>query len=130
MGVLAETLGEVGEAEEAMDLLVRALEKARTHGERASEIDLHRIHAKLLLTLSESNLPEAIGALQVGARLATKLGARTHLLRSLAELFRLTGDSEVGVQLQRVVAGFDEGLTEPGYVRASATLSVSRRKTE
>jgi predicted ATPase len=128
MGALAETLGEVGELDEALELLVRALEKARTHGERASEIDLHRIHANLLMAASEKNLPEAISALQIGVRMATALGARTRLLRSLVELYRLTEDFQWADQLRSVLDSFDEGHTEPAFVRARARLSVSRRK--
>jgi predicted ATPase len=128
MGLLAETLGEVGEYDEALDLLARALEKARTHGERASEIDLHRIHARLLMASSEGNLPEAIRALETGTRLAANLGARSHQLRGLAELFRLTEDQRIAEQLQVLMAGFEEGLNEPAFVRARAALSVTRRK--
>lgn len=128
IGLLAETLGEVGEVGEGLDLVIQALEKSRTHGERASEIDLHRIHAGLLMASSERNIPEAITALEVGVRLATHLGARSYKLRSLAELLRLTHSPLAAEELEAVVNTFDEGLIEPSFIRARATLDVLRRK--
>jgi len=128
MGVLAETLGDVGELDEAMDLLRMAFEKARSHSEKISEIDLYRIQAKLLLSRSSRDVDEAVESLRAGVRLASSMKSRPYLLRGLAELYRLTDDPVVAAELQTVVNGFDEGMNEPVYVRARATLSVTRRR--
>lgn len=129
MGVLAQTLGEVGEIDEGIDLLLRALEKARTHGERVSEIDLHRVHANLLLSKGGSDPSEAVESLQTGIKLAKSLGGKAQLLRCLADLYRLTDDPAVEKELESVADSFTEGFNEPSYIRARATLSVSRRRT-
>jgi predicted ATPase/tRNA A-37 threonylcarbamoyl transferase component Bud32 len=134
LGLLAETLGESGEAPEGLSALADALDLVRSTGEHLYEAELHRLQGELLLRSAAGGpLPgeEAEACFRQALAVARRQGAKSFELRaamSLARLFQRQGRaSEAFPQLAEVLGWFTEGLDTPDLRDANRLIGALQR---
>lgn len=139
LGLLAEALGASGETQEGMQLLEQAFQKARTNGERISEVELYRLQGSLLLEQSaestesgQSNLHEAERSYRQSIALARELGARSREHQAALALARLLKEQDRDFEAQEALApihaSFTEGFATQDYQEATELLQMLAAK--
>ena len=125
-GLLAEALGKNGQAEEAMEIVDKALTKARRNQEKASEIDLHRVKGELLLMAGKGNHAEAEASFLNGIELSKETGAKMRELQvtiSLSRLWSSQGKKEQAkTKLREIYGWFTEGFDSEALQNAQNLL--------
>jgi predicted ATPase len=124
--VLAETCGESGRVEEALDLVANGLATVKQTGLRVAEAELYRLKGELLIIKDPGNLPEVEHCLRTAIDVARRQGARLFELRATVSLARLLRDTdrsdEARTILVEIYAWFTEGFDTPDLKDAKALL--------
>ena len=125
--MLAEGLIEAGALEEASLLLEQALAHAERSGERESEADVHRIHARLCLARDPADHTTAEEDLDRALNVARSQEARLPALLAAMALARLWADLGKADAARDMLAGhlgwFTEGFGAPTLVAAREFLA-------
>jgi class 3 adenylate cyclase/predicted ATPase len=124
MGVLAEVLCDNGIIDEAYELINKAVDKARANHEKASEIDLYRIKAAILMKMSDDNKKEAEKNILIGIEMADQLNARSRKLRALIDLYNM--HDEGSKKLKELYDSFTEGHSTRDLILAEMTLQQKK----
>ncbi len=101
--LLAEALGQVGQAEDGLDLLDEALAFIDKTGERFWEAEVYRLKGELLLTRSKKNRAAADAAFNQAITIARRQEAKLLELRATTSLARLWGERNKRAQAQTCV---------------------------
>jgi predicted ATPase len=129
LGILAETLGEAGGRDEALDLIATAHEVAAEHGEQFYSAELCRIEGTLSGRGAEKEKSEAL--LKRAIELARSQKARALELRSAIELARLWCDRgrtrEACDLLDPIYDSYAEGFDLPDLRNAKVLLDALSR---
>jgi predicted ATPase len=124
--LLAEALGQVGQAEDGLDLLDEALAFIDKTGERFWEAEVHRLKGALLLKCSMRNKAKAEAAFNQGIKIARRQEAKLLELRAATSLARLWGENKKRDEAQALLAPvydwFTEGFDTADLVDAKALL--------
>jgi adenylate cyclase len=125
LAMLAEALGQSGQAQEGLAVLAEARARVKTTGEGCFEAEIHRLRGELLLLRAEPDA--AVDALfEQAIEIARRQEARSLELRatmSLARLRRRQGRSEEArVRLAEVYGWFTEGCDTLDLKDAKALL--------
>jgi predicted ATPase len=111
---LARGLGEAGQADEGLAVCAEAQAFVASTGERLFEVEIHRIHGDLLLTLPSPDYAQAEVAFREALEVARSQSAKSWELRaatSLARLWQRQGRrDEARALLQPVYDWFTEGF--------------------
>jgi predicted ATPase len=126
--LLADSLGRIGEFEEAFQLIEKSLDQSDQWGERQFEADAHRVRAGLLLLQDAFNQDEAernyVKAIEVARRQDAKLW-ELRAATGLARLWRDQGRKKEARELLLQVYGwFTEGFGVPTVQEANQTLNT------
>jgi len=129
LGLLADVLGDQGDATEPLRVLHEALALARQTGEGLYEAELHRLRGALLLRDAEQSpatrVQDAEQAFCRAIEIAQKQEAKSLELRAAMDLAQLLRDqgqfSPAREMLGRALAQFTEGSDTPD-LRAAAEL--------
>jgi len=123
LGHLAWALASAGEAEEAMEVISKALLTVDRYGERAYEAELHRLRGDLLWRSGEVEKAEIEFRRAVDTARAQK--ARSWELRAATDLAQLYADRGRRTQAQEVLSSvycwFTEGF-DTADLKAARTL--------
>ena len=123
---LAETCGNNGRAEEALDLVAQGLTTAEQTGMRVAEAELRRVKGELLMIKDPGNAAEAERCLRTAIDVARRQGARLFELRatvSLARLLKQQGKTDEARQMLAGIYGwFTEGFDTADLKDAKALL--------
>jgi predicted ATPase len=123
-GLLAETCGQAGQAEETLHLLDEAMALADNTGEHWPEVEPHRLKGELLFGLSAEKHAEAEAAYVQALALARRQEAKAPELRATKSLIRLwqhQGRRAEAYELLAPIYGwFTEGFetTDPQEAKA------------
>ncbi|MDQ2730936.1 MAG: hypothetical protein M3Y56_04700, partial [Armatimonadota bacterium] len=132
LGSLAEALGEIGETEEAMELVELGIRKTRSHGEVISEIDLHRIKGKLLLLQDQPDRPGAEQCFHVALQMARTHSFKVFELRASVAISRMLLSAgkvdESRHLLEEIYSWFTEGFETQDLKEAKALLEDLRHE--
>jgi predicted ATPase len=110
--LLAEALGQVGQAEDGLDLLDEALAFIDKTGERFWEAEVHRLKGGLLLKCSMRNKAKAEAAYNQGIKIARQQEAKLLELRAATSLARLWGENKKRDEAQALLAPVYDWFTE------------------
>jgi predicted ATPase len=134
LGLLAEALGNVGQADEAFSVLAEALATARRTGERSHEAELYRLQGELTLEPLESGVPrrqaepEAEACFLEAIETAREQGAKLFELRAVMSLGRLRmrqgRQAEARSELAEIYGWFTEGFDTRDLREARALLET------
>jgi predicted ATPase len=123
---LAQAHGKVGQAQEGLRALTKALTLVSTKGERSYEAELHRLKGELLLQQSLVNAVEAESCFHQAITIARHQSAKSWELRaatSLARLWQSQGKRQDAYELLAPVYGwFTEGFDTADLKDAKALL--------
>ena len=126
LAMLSEALRDAGCLEEADMLIAEALACCVGSGERESEADVHRIHARLRLAGTRWDIGAAQASLERSMAVARSQSARTLELLAATDLARLwnqIGERDAGrALLASCYDQFDEGYAVPTLIAARAVL--------
>ncbi len=124
--VLAEVLGNMGQAVEGMGVLEEAIEMVDRSGEMYYAAELYRIKGDLILKLSDENQAEAEACFREAIEVARKQQAKSLELRaatSLSGLLSRQGRRDEARKLLMDICGwFTEGFQTQDYKSASSLL--------
>ena len=113
LALLAQVIGETGQAQEGLRLLTKAFTAMDATGERTHEAELLRIRGELLVVAGDAE-PEAAACFERALAVAHNQSARSLELRaatSLARLWQRQGRrEEAREQLQPIYGWFTEGF--------------------
>jgi predicted ATPase len=137
LGLLAEALGNVGQADEALTVLAEALATARRTGERWYDAELHRLQGELTPQPSGSGVPgrqtepEAEACFLKAIETARERGAKLFELRAVMSLGRLRmrqgRQAEARSELAEIYGWFTEGFDTKDLQEARALLETLAR---
>jgi DNA-binding winged helix-turn-helix (wHTH) protein/predicted ATPase len=134
LGLMAESYGRAGKAEQGLRVLADALEIVDKTSERQYEAELHRIKGELTLQASSVNRAEAEACFQMAITVARRQEAKTYELRAALSLLRSSTQRNrraiARQSLSDVTAWFTEGLDTPDLVGAKALLAETAAATE
>jgi predicted ATPase len=126
--MLAEAYGKMGQSEEALALVVEALEVVDRTGERHCQAELYRLKGEFLLASPGENQAETEGCFRQAIAVAQKQSAKILELRALVSLCRLLqsqGKQSLAREMLAAVYGrFTEGFDTPDLNDAKALLDV------
>ncbi|HEV2549265.1 MAG TPA: AAA family ATPase [Stellaceae bacterium] len=124
--VLAQAKERVGEREEALNVLARALEKSERTGERWLDAELHRLRGEWVIDHRSGEQAEAASCFERSLAVARQQGAKMWELRTAASLARLRRDQgshgEGRELLASVYGWFTEGFDTSDLREAKALL--------
>jgi predicted ATPase len=128
LGLLAESYGRAGQAEDGLTILDEALGLVHRTGERHGEADLYRLKGELLLALPAAHQAEAEACFRQAIAIARGQGAKSWELRavlSLSRLYHQQGKTEEArAMLAEVYSWFTEGFDTADLQEAKALLEV------
>ncbi|MGY3035664.1 putative ATPase [Bradyrhizobium sp. USDA 4354] len=134
LGLQAEVLGRSGAAEEGLDLVEKALERAEESGERWFEAELHRIMGELMLRLPTADASAAEARFRHAAAIARQQGAKLWELRAATSLARLWREqdryAEARDLLGPLYSQFTEGFATPDLEAARTILREITARSE
>jgi predicted ATPase len=126
LGHLAQTCERAGLTEEALDLLVRALEIADRTGGRMIEAELHRLRGDWLIAHRTGDQAQAEACFNLSLAVARRQRAKIWELRAATSLGRLWRDqgrrAEASDLLAPVYSWFTEGFQTVDLTDAKALL--------
>ncbi len=124
--LLAEALGQVGQAEDGLDLLDEALAFIDKTSERFWEAEVYRLKGELLLMRSAKNRAAADAAFNQAIAIARRQEAKVLELRATTSLARLWGERNKRAQAQALLAPvygwFTEGFDTADLKEAKVLL--------
>lgn len=124
LGLLAETCGKAGGADEGLDLIAEALDSAFQNDAHFFDAELHRVRADLLLMKGVDEREVEI-CLTRAIEVAEAQSAWLLMLRALISLNRLSqsvAEEQTKLRLVTMVASFRDGIEFPDLVRARTLL--------
>ncbi len=123
---MAEALGQVGQAEDGLDLLDEALAFIDKTSERFWEAEVYRLKGELLLMRSAKNRAAADAAFNQAIAIARRQEAKVLELRATTSLARLWGERNKRAQAQTLLAPvygwFTEGFDTADLKEAKVLL--------
>jgi class 3 adenylate cyclase/predicted ATPase len=127
LALLAEALGNEGQAEEALTVLGDALALAAKNGDLMYEAEINRLRGELLLDLSQGqNRTEAESCFRRAIEIARRQHAKSWELRAVTSLCRLLHkqgkNSEAHGMLADIYGWFTEGFDTADLKNAKALL--------
>ena len=126
--LLAEAYGQVGQPEEGLTVLRKALSVLQSNGERLWEAELYRLQGVLLLQQNLDHQADTENCFHQAIAIAQKQSAKSWELRaatSLARLWQSQGQREAARQvLSDVYDWFTEGFHTADLQEAKALLDV------
>ncbi len=127
---LAETLGQVGQAEQGLSLLDEALAIVEHTDEQFFEAEIHRLRGELLLSRSARSKTKAEAAFRQAIETAGGQEAKLLELRAATSLARLWGENTKRAEARELLAPvygwFAEGFDTPDLKDAKALLDELR----
>ena len=130
MALLADVHRRAGEADEALEVLGKALEHVEQTGERVYEAELHRLRGAILLSRSPSPIMEAEVCFGRALTVARSQAGRWCELRAatdLARLWQAQGKAREAHDLLEPVHGwFSEGFDTASLEGAETLLRTLR----
>jgi predicted ATPase len=134
LGLLAEALGNVGQADEALTVLAEALATARRTGEHWYDAELYRLQGELMPQQTGSGVPsrqaesEAEACFLEAIETARQQGAKLFELRAVMSLGRLRTrqgrQAEARRELAEIYGWFTEGFDTKDLQEARALLET------
>ncbi|NNM05742.1 MAG: AAA family ATPase, partial [Gemmatimonadetes bacterium] len=123
----ASVLGEIGRAEEGLEIVDGSLDRIEATGERFHEADVNRVRGEILGSVSTSRVDEAEDAFRRAVSIGRDQKAKLFELRatvSLARLLERSGRAKEGRrELSRCYKWFTEGFDFPDLKEARALLA-------
>jgi predicted ATPase len=127
LGLLAEAYGKIGQIEEGLTVVAKALSAVDDTGEHFYEAELQRLKGAFLLQRSSDNQREAEICFQHAMTIAQNQGAKAWELRtatSLARLWQRQGKRDEARQvLAEIYNWFTEGFDTADLQEAKALLA-------
>jgi predicted ATPase len=128
LGLLAESYGRAGPAEDGLTILDEALCLVQRTGERHGEADLYRLKGELLLALPAAHQAEADACFRQAIAIARSQGAKSWELRAVLSLSRLYHQQgkpeEARPMLAEIYGWFKEGFDTADLQEARALLEA------
>ena len=126
LGLLAQTCERVGETDEALEFIDKALEMADRTGERWFEAELHRLQGEWLVAHRREEQQRAEASFHRAVDVARRQNAKMFGLRASTDLARLWRDqgkrTEARDLLAPIYGWFAEGFDTPDLKEAKALL--------
>jgi DNA-binding winged helix-turn-helix (wHTH) protein/tetratricopeptide (TPR) repeat protein len=127
---LAAAHGQVGQVEEGLSLLMKAMAVVDTTGGRYHAAELHRLHGELLLRQAVPDAPQAEACFQQALAIARCQQAKSWELRAAMSLARLWQHQSKRAEARKLLAAvygwFTEGFDTADLQDARALLDALR----
>jgi DNA-binding winged helix-turn-helix (wHTH) protein/predicted ATPase len=128
LGLLAEALAAIGDIEEGLAVIDRAMARADASGQKGNYAELHRLRGDLLRRLPEPNLKECETSFRSALAIARQQGARGFELRAALSLAQFLRDQGEHYKAREVLApsygSFTEGFDTADLKEAKALLDA------
>jgi predicted ATPase len=126
LALLAEPYAKVGQIEEGLEVLSKALEVVERTGERYYEAELHRLRGELLRMQGETGDEKVEACFRKTLEVARRQEARSWELRAAMSMSRLWQSRGRREEAHKLLAGiygwFTEGFDTPDLKEAKALL--------